>query len=146
MAAEHGRFLARIGRLVEDRAEDLARLKTHDVGKPLSQSRADALALARYLEVYGGAAEKLMGEIIPYGAGYTVFTLREPHGVTGHVFAWNYPMQIIGRSVGAALAAGYACVLKSAEEASPTALAFAKLALEAGFPAGALNIVPGIGE
>jgi aldehyde dehydrogenase (NAD+) len=130
MAAEHGRVLARIGRLVEDRAEDLARLETRDVGKPLSQSRADAAALARYLEFYGGAADKLMGETIPYDAGYTVFTLREPHGVTGHIIPWNYPMQIIGRSVVAALAAGNACVLKPAENASLTALAFAALALE----------------
>ena len=60
-----------------------------------------------------------MGETIPYLAGYTVWTLREPHGVTGHIIPWNYPMQIVGRSVGAALAAGNACVLKPAEEAQP---------------------------
>lgn len=145
-AAERGRYLTRIGRMVESRAEDLARLETRDVGKPLSQSRADAIALARYLEFYGGAADKLMGETIPYGTGYNVFTLREPHGVTGHVIPWNYPMQIIGRSVGAALAVGNACVLKPAEEASLTALAFTALAQEAGLPAGALNVVPGLGE
>jgi aldehyde dehydrogenase (NAD+) len=145
-AAERGRALARLGRLVESRAEDLARLEALDVGKPLSQARADARALARYLEFYAGAADKLMGETIPYLAGYTVYTLREPHGVTGHVIPWNYPMQIIGRSVGAALAAGNACVLKPAEEACLTALAFAALAAEAGLPAGALNVVPGLGE
>ncbi len=145
-AAERGRILARIGRLVEARAEDLARLETRDVGKPLSQSRADAAALARYLEFYGGAADKFMGETIPYAAGYTVFTLREAHGVTGHIIPWNYPMQIIGRSVVAALAAGNACVLKPAENASLTALAFAALAQEAGLPAGALNVVPGLGQ
>jgi aldehyde dehydrogenase (NAD+) len=145
-AAERGRMLARIGRLVEGRAEDLAQLEARDVGKPLSQSRADAAALARYLEFYGGAADKLMGETIPYGAGYTVFTLREPHGVIGHIIPWNYPMQIIGRSVVAALAAGNACVLKPAENASLTALAFAALAQEAGLPSGALNVVPGLGQ
>ncbi|HPG21944.1 MAG TPA: aldehyde dehydrogenase family protein [Amaricoccus sp.] len=144
-AAERGRALARLGRLIETRVEDLARLEARDVGKPLSQARADAQALARYLEFYGGAADKLMGETIPYLAGYTAFTLREPHGVTGHVIPWNYPMQIIGRSVGAALAAGNACVLKPAEEASLTALAFAALAAEAGLPPGALNVVPGLG-
>ncbi|NCM98271.1 MAG: aldehyde dehydrogenase family protein, partial [Rhodobacterales bacterium] len=108
-------------------------------------ARADALALARYMEFYGGAADKVMGETIPYLDGYTVYTLRQPHGVTGHIIPWNYPMQIIGRSVGAALAMGNACVLKPAEEACLTALAFGDLALEAGLPAGALNVVPGLG-
>ncbi|MGB8623962.1 MAG: aldehyde dehydrogenase family protein, partial [Paracoccaceae bacterium] len=127
-------------------AEDLARIEAQDVGKPLTQARADALALARYMEFYGGAADKVTGETIPYLDGYTVYTLREPHGVTGHIVPWNYPMQIIGRSVGAALAMGNACVLKPAEEACLTALAFAHLAEEAGLPAGALNVVPGLGE
>ena len=145
-AAERGRMLSRLGRLVEARVEPLARIEALDVGKPLKQARADALALARYLEFYGGAADKVMGETIPYLDGYTVYTLREPHGVTGHIIPWNYPMQIIGRSVGAALAMGNAVVLKPAEEACLTALAFAAMASEAGFPAGALNVVPGLGE
>jgi aldehyde dehydrogenase (NAD+) len=145
-AAERGRLLAAIGRRVVEQAEVLARLEAHDVGKPLKQGRADALALGRYLEFYAGAADKLMGETIPFAEGYTAFTLREPHGVTGHIVPWNYPMQIIGRSVGAALAMGNACVLKPAEDACLTALAFARLAQEAGLPAGALNVVPGLGE
>ena len=144
-AAERGRCLTRLGQLVTERVDALARLEAMDVGKPLSQARADAVALARYCEFYGGAADKVMGETIPYLDGYTVYTLREPHGVTGHIVPWNYPMQIIGRSVGAALAMGNACVLKPAEEACLTALAFADLAAEAGFPAGALNVVPGLG-
>jgi aldehyde dehydrogenase (NAD+) len=144
-ATERGRILAEIGRRVTDRVEDLARLEALDVGKPLTQARADALALARYMEFYGGAADKVMGETIPYLDGYTVYTLREPHGVTGHIVPWNYPMQIIGRSVGAALAMGNACVLKPAEEACLTALAFAHIAAEAGLPPGALNVVPGLG-
>ncbi len=144
-ALERGRILTRLGQLVLDRVEDLAVLEALDVGKPLTQARNDAIALARYCEFYGGAADKVMGETIPYQQGYTVYTLREPHGVTGHIVPWNYPMQIIGRSVGAALAMGNACVLKPAEEACLTALAFAHLAVEAGVPAGALNVVPGIG-
>ncbi len=142
---ERGRILTRIGQLVLDRVEDLALLEALDVGKPLTQARADAVALARYMEFYGGAADKVHGETIPYLDGYTVYTLREPHGVTGHIVPWNYPMQIIGRSVGAALAMGNACVLKPAEEACLTALAFAHLAQEAGLPDGALNVVPGVG-
>ncbi len=145
-AAERGRLLARLGVLVLENAETLARLEARDVGKPLKQARADALALARYMEFYAGAADKVHGATIPYLNGYTVYTLREPHGVTGHIVPWNYPMQIIGRSVGAALAMGNACVLKPAEEACLTALAFADLAREAGFPPGALNVVPGLGE
>jgi len=145
-AADRGRLLARIGQRVAEQADALARLEALDVGKPLRQARADALALARYLEFYGGAADKLTGETLPYQAGYTVFTLREPHGVTGHIIPWNYPMQIIGRSVVAALAVGNAAVLKPAEEASLTALAFAQIAADCGLPAGALNVVPGLGE
>ncbi|MEP1200240.1 aldehyde dehydrogenase family protein [Tateyamaria sp.] len=144
-ATERGRILTDIGRAVLERVDELAEIEAHDVGKPLSQARADALALARYMEFYGGAADKVMGETIPYLDGYTVYTLREPHGVTGHIVPWNYPMQIIGRSVGAALAMGNACVLKPAEEACLTALAFAHIAREAGLPDGALNVVPGRG-
>eukprot|EP01036_Dinobryon_divergens_P038952 gene38952-biopygen30989 len=145
-AAERGRILTRIGQKVLERVDDLARLEAMDVGKPLKQARADALALARYMEFYGGAADKLMGETIPYLDGYTVYTLREPHGVTGHIIPWNYPMQVLGRSVGGALTMGNACVLKPAEEACLTAIAFAKIAEEAGLPPGVLNVVPGLGE
>lgn len=145
-AAERGRLLTAIGRKVAGRVDDLAAIEAQDVGKPLKQARADAVALARYLEFYGGAADKIHGETIPYLDGYTVYTLREPHGVTAHIIPWNYPMQIIGRSVGAALTMGNAAVLKPAEEACLTALAFAAIAEEAGLPKGALNVVPGLGE
>ncbi len=145
-ATERGRLLTRLGELIETRVEDLARIEALDVGKPIKQGRADALAMARYMEFYGGAADKVMGETIPYLNGYTVYTLREPHGVTGHIVPWNYPMQIAGRTIGGALAMGNACVLKPAEEACLTSLALADLAREAGFPPGALNVVPGLGE
>ncbi|WP_423067675.1 aldehyde dehydrogenase family protein [Devosia sp. CN2-171] len=144
--AERGRLLSKIGRAVLERVDDLARIEAMDVGKPLKQARADAVALARYLEFYGGACDKIHGETIPYLDGYTVYTLREPHGVTAHIIPWNYPMQIIGRSVTGALAMGNAAVLKPAEEACLTAIAFAKIAEEAGLPSGALNVVPGLGE
>jgi aldehyde dehydrogenase (NAD+) len=120
-------------------------IEAMDVGKPLKQARADVAAFARYFEYYGGAADKVMGETIPYLDGYTVWTIREPHGVTGHIVPWNYPMQILSRSVSAALAMGNACVIKPAEEACLTALALGHLALEVGFPPGAINIVPGTG-
>ena len=134
-----------MSQIVLEDVEYLAELEANDVGKPLKQAKADAIALARYLEFYGGAADKVHGETIPYLDKYTVYTLREPHGVTGHIVPWNYPMQIIGRSIGAALAMGNTTVLKPAEEACLTALAFAEIADRAGLPKGALNVVPGLG-
>ena len=145
-ATERGRLLATLAGLIARDAEHLARLESRDVGKPMRQARADAAACARYFEFYGGAADKVMGDTIPYQDGFTVFTLWEPHGVTAHIVPWNYPLQIVGRSVAAALAMGNACVLKPAEDASLTSLALARLAEEAGFPPGALNVVTGLGE
>ncbi|MCT4609002.1 MAG: aldehyde dehydrogenase family protein [Pelagimonas sp.] len=145
-AVERGRILTRLGQLVLEHVDILAELEARDVGKPLTQARADAIALARYCEFYGGAADKIHGQTIPYLDGYTVYSMREPHGVTGHIVPWNYPMQIIGRSVGAALAMGNACVLKPAEDACLTALYFTWLADQAGLPAGALNTLPGLGS
>ncbi|MBX2825881.1 MAG: aldehyde dehydrogenase family protein [Gammaproteobacteria bacterium] len=145
-ALDRARILGAMSNRVLERVDTLAELEALDVGKPLKQGRADAVALARYLEFYAGAADKIHGETLPYLDGYTVYTLREPHGVTGHIVPWNYPMQIIGRSVGAALTMGNAAVLKPAEDACLTALAFAAIADEAGLPAGALNVVPGRGN
>jgi len=144
-AFERGRLLNRLSDLVLAHKELLTELEVTDVGKPVSQARADVVALARYLEFYAGAADKLHGQTIPFLADYTVYTLREPHGVTAHIIPWNYPMQIIGRSVVGALAAGNAVVVKPAEQASLTSLAFGWLCEQAGFPAGAINIVPGVG-
>lgn len=144
-ATERGRILTAMGRDVAGQVDRLAEIEAIDVGKPLKQARADAVALARYLEYYGGCADKFHGETIPYLNDYTVYTLREPHGVTGHIIPWNYPMQIIGRSIVAALATGNATVLKPAEDACLTALEFARIASEAGLPAGALNVTPGSG-
>ncbi len=146
-AFERGRILVRLGQLVLEAGRRSSRGSRRRTSASRSrQARADALALARYFEFYGGAADKVHGTTIPYQSGYTVLTLREPHGVTGHIIPWNYPMQILGRSVGAALAMGNACVLKPGEDASLTALEVGRLALAAGLPPGALNIVPGYGE
>ncbi len=144
-ATERGRILMRLSALIAEHHAELAELECRDTGKPIQQARADITACARYFEYYGGAADKLHGETIPYAQGSTVMALRVPHGVTGHIIPWNYPAQIFGRSVGAALAAGNACVVKPAEDACLTPLRIAALALEAGLPAGALNMVCGIG-
>lgn len=145
-AVERGRLLHRISERILQESDRLARLEVRDVGKPLSQAKADVTAIARYFEFYAGSVDKIHGQTIPYLDGYTIYTLREPHGVTGHIIPWNYPLQIIGRSVGAALAMGNATVLKPAEQASLTSLAFAEITREVGLPAGALNVVPGTGE
>lgn len=144
-AFERGRVLSRLGALIAERHEELARLECLDTGKPMTQARADLTACARYFEFYGGAADKLHGEIIPYQRGYTVMAVREPYGVVGLIIPWNYPAQIFGRAVGGALAAGNGCVLKPAEDACLTVLRLTELAREAGLPAGALNVVPGLG-
>ncbi len=145
-AAERGRLLMRLSAKVTQHAEELASIEQRDCGKPTRQARADAAALARYFEFYAGACDKLHGETIPYLDGYSVLTWREPHGVTGHIIPWNYPMQIFGRSVGGALAAGNVCVVKPSEDACLSLLRVAQLAAECGFPAGALNIVTGYGH
>jgi aldehyde dehydrogenase (NAD+) len=144
-ASERGRLLVRLAASIEAHVDELALLEMRDTGKPIRQARADALALVRYLEFYGGAADKLHGDVIPFPGTHFVGVERVPHGVTAHIVPWNYPMQIFGRSVGAALAAGNACVVKPAEDASLTILRVAALAREVGMPDGVLNVVTGVG-
>lgn len=144
-ALERGRLLTRLAGLVFDRIEELGAIESRDTGKPLKQGRADALACARYFEFYGGAADKIHGETIPFLDGYTVFAHHEPYGVTGHIVPWNYPLQIGARNIGATLAAGNCAVIKPAEDASLSLIRLAELALEAGIPAGVLNVVSGLG-
>ena len=143
---DRGRLLQKLSAKVLEHADELTALEQRDCGKPTKQARADAVALARYFEFYAGACDKLHGEPIPYQDGYSVFTWREPHGVTGHIIPWNYPMQIFGRSVGGALAAGNVCVVKPAEDACLSLIRVAQLAAEVGFPPGAINIVTGYGH
>ncbi|MDB5822831.1 MAG: aldehyde Dehydrogenase [Herminiimonas sp.] len=145
-AVDRGRLLYRLSLAIGERIDEFTQIEARDCGKPLKQARADAIAVARYFEFYAGACDKLHGETLPYQAGFTVLTLREPLGVTAHIIPWNYPLQIFGRSVGAALAAGNACVVKPAEDACQSILRLAQLAAEVGFPAGAINIVTGLGS
>jgi aldehyde dehydrogenase (NAD+) len=145
-AADRGRLLSRLGRLVEQHADELVALEAADTGKPMKQARADVVAVARYFEFYGGAADKVHGDTIPFLDGFFVTTVYEPLGVTAQIIPWNYPGQMFGRTVAPALAMGNAVVLKPAEEACLVPLRLAELAAEAGFPAGALNVVPGLGE
>lgn len=145
-AKDRGRVLSRLGALVLEHGDRLAQLECRDVGKRLVEAEADVRAAARYFEFYGGAADKVQGATIPYETGFTVMTLREPYGITGHIIPWNYPLQIGGRSIGAALAMGNAAIVKPAEDASLSLIEIARLAEAAGLPAGALNIVTGLGD
>ncbi len=145
-ATERGRVLCRMSELILARHEELAQLEARDTGKPISQARTDIQVAARYCEFYGGAADKVHGQHIPYMNDFHVVVVREPYGVTAHILPWNYPAQMFGRSVVPALAMGNAAVLKPSEDACLTPLAFAAIATEAGLPDGALNIVTGLGE
>ncbi len=145
-AAERGRLLGRMADLISRDHDQLARIEAEDTGKPLAQAKADMVAVRRYFEYYAGAADKVHGSTIPYLDGYFAYTVREPHGVTAHIIPWNYPAQMFARTIGAGLAMGNACVLKPAEDACLSTLALAALAMEAGVPPGALNVVTGLGE
>ena len=145
-AAERGRLLSRMAIAVADHAEELAELEARDTGKPIRQARNDMVAAARYFEFYGGGADKVHGDTIPFLNGHFATTERVPHGVTAHIIPWNYPAQMFPRSVGPALAMGNAVVMKPAEEACQTPLRMAELMVEAGFPEGAINMVTGFGH
>jgi aldehyde dehydrogenase (NAD+) len=145
-ATERGRLLMKIGVAVLDHADELARLEARDTGKPMTTARNDIAVLARYFEFYGSAADKVHGEVIPFLPGHSVTLQREPLGVTGHIIPWNYPAQMLGRTLAPALAMGNAAVLKPAEDTSLSALRFAEIAAAVGLPDGALNVVTGTGE
>lgn len=145
-ATERGRILVRMSEIMLIRQEELAKQEARDTGKPMSQARADIVVAARYCEFYGGAADKVHGQQIPYMNDYHVVVIREPYGVTAHILPWNYPAQMFGRSVVPSLAMGNAVVLKPSEDACLSPLAFCEIAREAGLPDGALNVVTGLGE
>jgi aldehyde dehydrogenase (NAD+) len=144
--AERARRLRALSDLIGERSEELARLESLDSGKPLTQARTDVAVAGRYFEFYAGLADKLLGETIPISSDLLAYTVREPYGVTAHIVPWNYPIQIASRTLAPALAVGNCCVLKPAEETPLTAVVLGRLALEAGFPPGVLNVVPGFGE
>jgi len=145
-ATDRGRLLTELGRAILANKEELAQIEAADTGKPLKLARSDIAAAARYFEYYGGAADKLHGDTIPFLDGYQVMIVREPRGVTGHIIPWNYPAQMYGRTLAASLAAGNTTVLKPAEEACLSVVRMTQLAAEVGFPAGVINLVPGYGE
>ncbi|MCS2608303.1 aldehyde dehydrogenase family protein [Halomonas dongshanensis] len=145
-ARQRSAWLYAFAEAIETHHENLSALECLDTGKPLTQARADIKACAHYFRFYAGGADKLHGETLPFEEGYTVLTLREPYGVCAQITPWNYPAQIFGRCVAAALATGNTVVLKPAEDACLSVLSLAKLAVESGLPPGVLNVVPGLGH
>ena len=147
--SERGRLLWTLAELIDQHQEELAELETLDNGKPLLFSRiVDVPTASDAFRYYAGWATKLEGSTIPISApgAYLAYTLREPVGVAGQIIPWNFPLIMASMKLGPALAVGCTCVLKPAEQTPLTALRLGELIMEAGFPDGVVNIVPGFGE
>jgi aldehyde dehydrogenase (NAD+) len=146
-ARDRGRMISKLADLIEGHIDELAELETLDNGKPISESRNGDLPLViDCLRYYAGWADKIHGQTIPIRGNYFCYSRREPVGVVGQIIPWNFPMLMVAWKWGPALAAGCTVVLKPAEQTPLTALRMGELAMEAGFPAGVINIVPGFGE
>jgi acyl-CoA reductase-like NAD-dependent aldehyde dehydrogenase len=143
--ADRARLLRAVAALVEEHAEELALLETRNVGKPISDARAEAAMVAEVFHFYAGAVDKHHGETIPVPGGIDM-TFREPLGVVGLITPWNFPMAIASWKLGPALACGNTVVLKPAELTPLSTLRLGELALEAGIPDGVLNVVAGSGR
>ncbi|MDP9490869.1 MAG: aldehyde dehydrogenase family protein [Actinomycetota bacterium] len=143
--ADRVRLLRKLGALVEEHGEELARLETRNVGKPISDSRGEVQMVADVFYFYSGAVDKHHGETIPVSGGVDM-TFREPLGVVGLIVPWNFPIAIASWKLGPALACGNTVVLKPAELTPLTAVRLAQLALEAGFPENVLNVLTGSGS
>ena len=145
-AAERGKLLNRLADLIEKNADQLARLESLDNGKPYKVALAADLPLTiacyRY---YAGWADKIQGRTIPVGGNYFCYTRHEPVGVVAQIIPWNFPLLMQAWKLGPALAAGNTVVMKPAEQTPLTALRIGELILEAGFPEGVVNLLPGYG-
>ena len=142
---DRARLLRRLATLVEEHAEELARIETRNVGKPISGSRGEIAMVARVFHFYAGAVDKHYGDQIPVAGGVDV-TFREPLGVVGLIVPWNFPLNIASWKLGPALACGNTVVLKPAELTPLSALRLAELVLGAGIPEGVVNVLPGKGS
>ena len=143
--ADRARLLRRLATLVEEHGEELARLESRNVGKPIQGARGEVGMVAQVFHYYAGAVDKHFGETIPVAGGVDL-TFREPLGVVGLIVPWNFPLNIASWKLGPALACGNTVVLKPAELTPLTALRLGELALEAGIPEGVVNILPGKGS
>lgn len=145
-ARDRGRLLTKAADLLAERLPDVAKLETLENGKVLFESKIDISMSVETLRYYGGWADKITGETLPVNGPFFTYTLREPVGVVGAVVPWNFPLNIATWKFAPALAAGCTVILKPASETPLTALAMAEIMLEAGFPPGAFNVLPGGGS
>ena len=145
-ARQRGRLLAKAADLLEARLDEFARLETAHNGKTLFESKIELGMTVNTLRYYAGWADKIVGDTLPVEGPFFVYTLREPIGVVGAIVPWNFPLNIASWKFAPALATGCTIVLKPASETPLTALLFAELVQQAGFPAGAFNVVAGGGS
>src|SRR6266481_173200 len=142
---DRARLLRRLATLVEEHHEELSRIESRNVGKPISGARGEVGMVAQVFHFYAGAVDKHYGETIPVAGGVNM-TFREPLGVVGLITPWNFPLNIASWKIGPALACGNTVVLKPAELTPLTALRLGELALDAGIPEGVVNVVVGKGS
>ena len=143
--ADRARLLRRLATLVEEHHEELSRIESRNVGKPISGARGEVGMVAQVFHFYAGAVDKHHGETIPVAGGVDM-TFREPLGVVGLITPWNFPLNIASWKLGPALACGNTVVVKPAELTPLSAMRLGELALDAGIPEGVLNVVVGKGS
>jgi aldehyde dehydrogenase (NAD+) len=145
-AAERGRLMLKLADLVERDAKDLAALESVNSGKTINDALGDMQGVANTLRYYAGWADKVEGRTVPVRGNFLSYTLRQPVGVVGQIIPWNFPLLMLAWKWGPALACGNTVVMKPAEQTPLTALRMGELAMEAGFPAGVINLINGMGE
>ncbi|MEM8554192.1 MAG: aldehyde dehydrogenase family protein [Pseudomonadota bacterium] len=143
---ERGRMVQAMGRYLLENKDEIAHVLTLEQGKPLWEAHVEVEGAALYFEYYGNQASTVEGRSIPLGAGYFDFTSLEPFGVSAQIIPWNYPLEMTARSLSAALATGNACVIKTPELTPLSNAWMARAAAAAGFPAGAVNVLCGLGQ
>lgn len=143
---ERGRILQKIGQLLLERRDVIAKLESQDSGKPLRDAYWEVDCSARFFEYYAGVADKQHGSSIPLGPDWSDWTVKEAIGVSLHIIPWNYPFQLIARGVAPALTAGCSVVIKPATETPLSAYEFVKICQEAGLPDGQVNLINGRGS
>jgi acyl-CoA reductase-like NAD-dependent aldehyde dehydrogenase len=143
--SDRAQLLRRLATLVEENGEELARIESQNVGKPIAGARAEVGMVAQVFHFYAGAVDKHYGETIPVAGGVDM-TFREPLGVVGLIVPWNFPLNIASWKLGPALACGNTVVLKPAELTPLSALRLAELVLDAGIPEGVVNVLVGPGR
>src|SRR6187399_2483277 len=144
-AGKRGRTLAKFASLIKANTEELARLESRNVGKPITGARGEITGVSLVFDYYAGAANKIFGQTIPTSIPGLDLTLREPIGVVGLIVPWNFPLNMAAWKLGPALATGNTMLLKPASWTPLTAIRLGELALEAGFPPGVVNVITGPG-